>query len=961
MSRYLTYLLIHRRKEKRVAGIKNARKNFQSVSLAILAVLLVALTVIPLVAGVYYARLTTNLPSVDWLPLYLSPENGTLLNPTTIYDRNGQTVLYRMENSGISRRFLSIDPNSQEFISPYLVQFTVAEYEPDFWTSAGYNTDWLDDSKPLTIAERVVERLLLWNEPPGRNHNLRRRLLAAQITGKFGRTQILEWFFNSTAYGYLSIGADAAARLYFNKPASLLTIGQAAVLTGVSRTPSLNPFDAPLAALENQQELLNRLHADKLLSDQDFRNANQEEIIFQKAPEESNSTARAFTRLVINELASMYGQEQVELGGYKVVSSLNMEMQLEVSCTTNIQVQRLDGTDTATNDCQPARLLPNIKNTSSTHTDLMASSLVMDPNSGEVLAYLGDSDGQKESPFNAIHQAGSTLTPLIAVNAFARGFSPASQVWDIPADLSLDLQPYEAALENYHGPLRLRTALANNYLAPVSKLFEQLGANLIWRSASSFGLTNIPDTPSPQDLLYEGQSGSVLEIAQLYSSFATLGTRFGQKDSETGSIKPVIIKSIETFDHKPLFEQTTPDEQAIVSPQLAYLVHDVLQDEYERRNSLGYPNLLETGRPTAAKYGGTFIQDEVWTAGYTPDYTVIVWVGSTSPSAEDPGETLDFKYAGGIWYALMQWLHSDLPPQNWQQPAGISEEEVCALSGLLPTRQCPNTVREIFIDGTEPVSYDNLFKDYEINRETGLLATVFTAPDLIEKRTYLVVPEEALDWALAANIEIPPRNYDAIQASPVNQFVNISAPAIYSFVNGDVEIKGTAAGSDLESFRIQVGPGLNPGSWLQIGDEQTLAKTNRVLAVWDTLEQPDGLFALRLQVIRTGQRVETYTIQLSVDNTPPQVRLLYPEAEAIIPISTLGTITLQAEASDGAGMQRIEWWLDGQLAGSSQEMPYSYPLNINTGKHTLYLVAYDLAGNYSKTEEIEFTVSINTN
>ena len=936
MSRYLTYLLIHRRKEKRTAGLKKARSNFQHRSLAFLAVLLVALTTIPLVAGLYYARLTTSLPSVDWLPVYLSPENGTLLNPTTIYDRDGQIVLYRMENPGITRRFLSIDPNSQEFISPYLVQFTVAEYEPDFWTSAGYNTDWLDDTKPLTIAERLVERLLLRDEAPGRNHNLRRRLLAAQITRQFGRTQVLEWFLNSTSYGYLSIGADAAARLYFNKPASILSIGKSAVLTAVSRTPALNPFDAPLAAIENQTELLNRLHADKLLSDQDFLNGKKEKIVFSPAPAESSNPARAFTRLVINELEAMYGQEQVELGGFKVISSLNIAMQLEVSCTTNIQVQRLTGSDGATKECQPARLLPTLKNTDSPQTDLSASSLVMDPNSGEILAYLGDSNGRIESPFYTVHQAGSTLTPLIAVNAFARGFSPASQVWDIPASLSPDLITFQQPLTDYHGPVRLRTALANNYLAPVSKLFEQLGANLIWRSAPSFGMNNITESPIPQDLLYEGQSSTVLEIAQLYSSFATLGTRYGSKDAKTGSIKPVIIKRIETFDHQQLFAQAEPDEQAIVSPQLAYLVHDVLMDEYERRASLGYPNLLETGRPTAAKYGGTFAMDEVWAAGYTRDYTVIVWVGSNASAPEDDAAALDYKYAGGIWYALMQWLHSDLPAQNWQQPAGISEKEVCALSGLLPTRQCPNTVNEIFIDGTQPVSYDNLYKDYEINRETGLLATVFTAPEMIEKRTFLVVPEEALDWALAANIEIPPKNYDAIQAPPENKFVTISAPAIYSFVNGEVDIRGTAAGSELESFRIQVGPGLNPQSWLQIGDEQTRPLTNRELAVWDTLEQPDGLYALRLQVIRSGQRVEGYTIQVTVDNTAPLIRLLYPEEEAVIPLSSLGTITLQAEASDAAGLQRIEWWLDGQLVGSSEEMPYSYPVNINSGKHTIY-------------------------
>ncbi len=82
---------------------------------------------------------------------------------------------------------------------------------------------------------------------------------------------------------------------------------------------------------------------------------------------------------------------------------------------------------------------------------------------------------------------------------------------------------------------------------------------------------------------------------------------------------------------------------------------------------------------------------------------------------------------------MMQWLHQDLKVETWSTPAGISEKEVCALSGLLPTNSCPELAKEKFIDGTQPVNVDNLFKNYEINRETGLLATVFTPADLIEK------------------------------------------------------------------------------------------------------------------------------------------------------------------------------------------------------------------------------------
>src|SRR5690606_20934656 len=128
------------------------------------------------------------------------------------------------------------------------------------WSNPGYNQNFLSDEPDRTIAESLVERLLLWDEPPGLKRDLRMRLLAAQITRKFGRAQVLEWYLNSTAYGHNTIGIDSAAQLYLNQEANQLNLAEAALLTATSLTPSLNPLDAPQAALENQEELLNQLH-----------------------------------------------------------------------------------------------------------------------------------------------------------------------------------------------------------------------------------------------------------------------------------------------------------------------------------------------------------------------------------------------------------------------------------------------------------------------------------------------------------------------------------------------------------------------------------------------------------------------------------------------------------------------------------------------------------------------------
>ncbi len=187
---------------------------------------------------------------------------------------------------------------------------------------------------------------------------------------------------------------------------------------------------------------------------------------------------------------------------------------------------------------------------------------------------------------------------------------------------------------------------------------------------------------------------------------------------------------------------------------------------------------------------------------------------------------------------------------------------VCDPSGMLPTAECPNLVSEVFLNGNEPVQADNMYRKFAVNRETGLLATVFTLPQLIEERVYLVVPSDARTWAESAGLAIPPATYDVIQAPPINPDVNITFPALFAEVNGSVKIDGTAAGKDFVSYRVLVGQGLNPQEWIQV-NEGTTPVTNGLLAEWNT-SGLSGLYAVQLQVVRSDQRVESAVIQVTV-------------------------------------------------------------------------------------------------
>ena len=152
-----------------------------------------------------------------------------------------------------------------------------------------------------------------------------------------------------------------------------------------------------------------------------------------------------------------------------------------------------------------------------------------------------------------------------------------------------------------------------------------------------------------------------------------------------------------------------------------------------------------------------------------------------------------------------------------------------------------------------------------MNHETGFLATVFTPPQLIEDKVFMIVPPEAQAWAKSANIPIPPTSYDAIQAAQPNPDVNISAPAMFSELTGTVQFKGTASGADFDHYRLVVGQGLNPQEWIQVGSDSTTPIQNGTLGTWDT-SGLNGLYAVQLQVIRTDQRVDTAVMQVTVTN-----------------------------------------------------------------------------------------------
>ena len=828
--------ILRTRREQRLIRLRARATQTRNIFLSVGMILSLLIAALIIATAVGYVNLTRDLPSTKILPILLNPPDGLLLQPTRIYDRTGENVLLTFAPDDSPRRYIPLSETNPQHLPRTFTNAVIATSDPDFWDHAGFTLNTITNYElHPTLAQRLVSDLLLFNEPPSLRRALRERILASQITAEYGRTQILEWYINSANFGRHAFGADAAAQLYFGKSATELTTAESAILAAVSDSPSLNPYDAPQNALERGHETIRKMSALGLLSDQAASNALGESPRFQPPPPSTLQPAAAFINLVLSQLDSQFPRERIERGGLTIISTLDFDLQKQASCVTAFYAARLAALPDPVVQCEGLRFLPALP-PGITVGDSSASAIITDPGRGQVLAVVGETFQAQEAPLITAHRPGSALDAFVYLTGFTRGLSPASLIWDIPG--KTDVQNFDG---EYHGPIRLRVALVNDYPAPAAQVLAQMGAENVDRIASSVGV-------SRDDEL------SVLNAAGAYGVFAREGVYFGQEVN--GAFGPVALLKVESDDGSIWLDWTVPQAKPVVTPGLAYLMNHALSDETARSDALRTSGVLDTGGPAGVKLGQTEDSLDAWTIGYSPARVVAVWTGARGDGELTP------RIPAVLWNALMQVASQDLPRAGWSAPADVSVINVCDPSGMLPTADCPNLVSEVFLNGNEPVQPDNMYRRFSVNRETGLLATVFTLPQLIEDRVYLVVPSEARSWAESTGLGIPPATYDVIQSPQVNPDVNITSPELFADVAGEVQLVGTAAGDNFVSYRLLAGQGLNPQKWIQVAEENESVMAG-LLGVWNT-SGLSGLYAVQLQVLRTDQHVDTAVIQVTV-------------------------------------------------------------------------------------------------
>jgi penicillin-binding protein 1C len=935
-------LLLRQRRQRRNRSKGGASRMAVRLTggLAIVLVLSIAFTVVAgigAVAGVY-AYYAKDLPDPN--EIVTAQED---FETTKIYDRTGKVLLMEViDPRRGDRTLLPLDQIPED-----LRNATIALEDKTFYNNLGIDPvgiarafiqnlqgGHIQGGSSITV--QLIKNILIPEEERyeiSYARKFKEAILALEISRLYSKDQILEWYLNSNYYGNWAIGVEAAAQVYFGKHAQELTLAECAMLAPIVQYPAMNPIDNPEQAKQRQRIALDRMVEEGYITNAEADGAYAENLsVHSSMLKRYDIVAPHFAVYVRKQLEDRFGADLLYRGGLKVYTTVDLDINRIAEEEARKHVAKLQ---------EQGKDVTN------------AAVVVLRARTGEILAMVGSIDYWNEEIDGNVNvavaprQPGSSFKPFSYVTAFHQGHTAAEMVMDVHSCFDdYPNPPYcpEDYDRKYFGPRSFRTALAQSRNIPAVKVLDMVGVGNVIRTAHAMGINTLN-----QDLDYYGLSltlggGEVwlLDMAYAYSVFANGGVMLGQPTDNPRpgfrQLDPVAILRVEDSAGNVLWEYKQPEARNVVladgrelSPQEAYLITNILADNNARAPVFGSNSALRLSRPAAAKTGTTTDWKDVWTIGYTPQIVTGVWVGNNDNTPmENVSSSLG---AGPIWHEVMERIYKEGYAErllgdivdNFPRPPGLTQVEVCAVSGLLPNEHCPNRVKALFIEGTEPTEYCTVHRVERVNRQTGKLATACTPPELVEERVYEVYPPEAADWVRQQGIPQPPTQRDEIYGcSPEGGEVVILDPSLGGHVKGAVPIKGNAQSGDFNFYRLEFGEGLNPSAWSQIGGDHYNQVQNNVLEFWDTRGLQDGLYTVQLTVVDHSQSFRRATSYVTVDNTPPEAYVGYPSPGRVYELETDEWANLTADVSDNVQIDKVEFYLDDELLGYSVVEPYAF-------------------------------------
>lgn len=860
---------------------------------------------------------------------------------TKIFDRNNK-ILYEVHGDQ-QRTLVSIND-----IPKHVTEAVIVTEDRDFYNHGGFDLKRMISATiqdvlhrnysqgASTITQQLIKNTFLTDEKKI-SRKIKELILSIEIEQKLTKPEILQIYLNEIPFGSTAYGVQAASETYFGKNIKDLSIAEGAVLAAIIQAPSYySPYGNHTDELSVRHHwILNEMQRLGYIDQQQLDEALNTQIQFQRKKEDIQ--APHFVFYVLEQLEQTYTSKQIEEGGLKITTTLDLDKQNKAQEIVKKYADK-NGPEMNANN---------------------ASLVSIDPKNGQVLAMVGSKDYwdvEHDGNVNvatAKRQPGSSFKPIIYAISFQDKWFPGSTLFDVKTDFGGGYAPNNYD-KTFHGPVTLRYALQNSLNIPAVKLLALIGMDKAIKTANDMGIESLNDPERyGLSLVLGGGEVKLVELTSAYGTFANNGVH-----------QPTVsILKIENSDGKIIEEFNDAikekNKKEIFSPQVAYLISNVLSDNASRTPTFGSNSpLYFPDRPMAAKTGTTDEYRDGWTVGYTPSVVTGVWAGNNDNS-EMSGESGVY-VAAPIWNEYMHSILDNTPVEEFNKPDGIVSITVDKYTNLKPILGS-DTVTDIGGSWQQPKETSKDISSYSVCKSNGKLADESIPKELTEQRVYRIIHSEMPDqpnwekpvqaWAAGANLSTPPPQEKCV-LEEVKPKISINTPLSNTTVNSLLTITtNVSAPNGIEKIEFYF-------DGTQIG-----STSNEPYSItYDVSKAKDGQHFISVNITDKTKLTASDTRNINISNVKdeksPTVSFLSPSNGGTLTASNF-PYNLQVEAlDDSTGINRVEFKINSIPYGSTNSstgnyytLGWSYP---GSGSYSIKAIVFDNSGNSSSQ-----TVSIN--
>jgi 1A family penicillin-binding protein len=606
------------------------------------------------------------------IPDFKSFTERKVQSSTKIYDRTGQILLYDVHQN-IKRTMIRY-----EEIGTNILNSTVAIEDSEFYKHNGIRissiiraTVWAKiTGKKVqggsTITQQLIKNTLLTPEV-SISRKIKEWILSIKLEKVMSKEEILTLYLNEAPYGGNIYGVEEASRAFFGKKPKELSLAESAYLAAIPNGPTYySPYGKNKDKLDERKNLvLKRMFDLGFINEDEYKNAKDDVVIFQKKQPE-NIGAPHFVFFIKDYLEKKYGENTLESGGLKIITTIDYDLQKKAEEIALIKSKENEKLWNGNN----------------------AAVVVIDPKTGQILSMVGSRnyfDKEIDGNFNvatAQRQPGSSFKPIVYSLAFEKGYTEKTTLFDVKTEFNSSCSADGSSKketcytpdnydDSFRGPMTLREALAQSINVIAVKLLYLVGVSDSIKFARNLGITTLKDDPNIYglSLVIGGGETTLLDMTSVYSVFANNGIRNPYQS----------ILSIEDSSGN-IIEKYESNPQYSIKPNTAHLLSSILSDDNARTPTFGANSILKIpGRDVAVKTGTTNNNKDAWTIGYTPSVAVGVWVGNNDNKPMKKGGVA---LAGPIWNAIMTEAVKDMPLESFDRPNEIDPSTPAILRGF---------------------------------------------------------------------------------------------------------------------------------------------------------------------------------------------------------------------------------------------------------------------------------------